>query len=68
MGNVEGFTMRKFIVCTINYIYHISIVKVIKSSRLRWACYLTRVAEDRSAFKILTGIPTGKIPLYYKGS
>ena len=38
-----------------------SIVRVIKSSRLRWA--LTRMEEGRSVFKILTGKPTGKILL-----
>ena len=33
-----------------------NIVRVTKSRRLRWE-------EDRSAFKILTGKPTGKRPL-----
>ena len=36
---------------------------VIKSSRLRWAGHVARMEEGRSAFKILTGKPTGKIPL-----
>ena len=40
-----------------------NIVRVIKSSRLRWAGHLTRMEEGRSAFKILTGKPTGKRPL-----
>ena len=31
------------------------IVKVIKSTILRWANYVARTEEDRSAFKILTG-------------
>ena len=39
------------------------IVRVIKSRRLRWAGYVARMEEDRSAFKILTGKPTGKILL-----
>ena len=34
-----------------------NIVRVIKSRRLRWA------GQGRSAFKILTGTPTGKRPL-----
>ena len=34
-----------------------------KSRRLRWAGYVVRVEEGRSAFKILTGKPTGKRPL-----
>ena len=37
-----------------------AIVRVIKSRRLRWAGHVPRMEEDRSAFKILTGKPTGK--------
>ena len=40
-----------------------NIVRVIKSRRLRWAGHLPRRQEGRSAFKILTGKPTGKRPL-----
>ena len=40
-----------------------NIVRVIKSRRLRWAGYVARMEERRSAFKILTGKPTGKRPL-----
>ena len=36
---------------------------MIKSRRLRWACHVARMEDDRSAFKILTGTPTGKRPL-----
>ena len=54
MGSGEGSTMRNFIVCT---------VRVIKSRRLRWAGNVARMEECRSAFKILTGKPTGKRPL-----
>ena len=39
-----------------------NIVRVIKS-RFRWAGHVTRMDEGRSAFKILTGKPTGKRPL-----
>ena len=42
---------------------NINVVKVIKSKRLRWAWHVARMEEDRSAFKILTGKPTGKRPL-----
>ena len=38
-------------------------VRVIKSIRLRWAGHVARMEEGRSAFKILTGKPTGKKPL-----
>ena len=40
-----------------------NIVSVIKSRRLRWAGHVARMDEGRSAFKILTGKPTGKRPL-----
>ena len=33
---------------------------MIKSRRLRWAGHVGRMEEGRSAFKILTGKPTGK--------
>ena len=36
---------------------------MIKSRRLRWAGHVARMEEGRSAFKILTGKPTGMIPL-----
>ena len=40
-----------------------NIVRVIKSTRLRWAGHVARIEEGRSDFKILTGKPTGKRPL-----
>ena len=40
-----------------------NIVRVIKSRRLRWAEHVARMKKGRSAFKILTGKPTGKRPL-----
>ena len=33
---------------------------VIKSRRLRWAGHIARMEKGRSAFKILSGKPTGK--------
>ena len=40
-----------------------NIARVIKSRRLRWAEHVARMEESKSAFKILTGKLTGKIPL-----
>ena len=40
-----------------------NIVRVIKSGRLRWAGHVERMEVGRSAFKILTGKPTGRRPL-----
>ena len=39
-----------------------NIVRVIKSKRLRREGHIARMEDDRSAFKILTGRPTGKRP------
>ena len=51
--------MRKFII-----LYNSpNIIRMIKSRRLRWAGHVARMEEGRSAFKILTGKSTGKIPL-----
>ena len=36
---------------------------MIKSRRLRWAGHVATIEDGRSAFKILTGKPTGKKPL-----
>ena len=39
------------------------IVRMIKSSRVRWGGHVARLEKGRSAFIILTGKPTGKGPL-----
>ena len=44
-------------------LYRTTIIVRIKSRRLRWAGHVARMEEGRSAFKILTGKPTGKRPL-----
>ena len=46
MDSRENFTMGDFIVCTI--------LRMIKSRRLKWTRHLARMEEGRSAFKILT--------------
>ena len=40
-----------------------NIVREIKYRRVRCASHVARLKEGRSAFKILTGKPTGKRPL-----
>ena len=40
-----------------------NIVRVVKSRRLGWVGHVARMEEGSSAFKILTGKPTGKRPL-----
>ena len=40
-----------------------SIVRVIKSRRMRWAGHVARVEEGRGVHRVLVGKPEGKIPL-----
>ena len=56
------YTNKKFINVNIS-LCSPNIVRLIKSIRLRWAGHVARMEEGRSAFKILTGKPTGKRPL-----
>ena len=38
-------------------------IRVIKSRRLRWPGHISRLEEDKSSIKILTGTPAGRRPL-----
>jgi hypothetical protein len=40
-----------------------SIIRVIKSRRVRWVGHVARMGEKRYAYRILVGKPEGKIPL-----
>jgi hypothetical protein len=40
-----------------------SIIRMIKSRRMRWAGHVTRMGEKRNAYRILVGKPEGKRPL-----
>jgi hypothetical protein len=40
-----------------------SIIRMIKSRRMRWAGYVARMGEKRNAYRILVGKPGGKRPL-----
>ena len=37
-----------------------NIVRVIKSRRMRWARHVTRVGEERGAYRVLVGKPEGR--------
>ena len=41
-----------------------SIVRVIKSSRMRWAGHVARMGEERGVYRVLVGKPEGKRPLW----
>jgi hypothetical protein len=40
-----------------------SIVRVVKSRRIRWAGHVARMGEDRGVHRVLVGKPEGKRPL-----
>jgi hypothetical protein len=40
-----------------------SIIRMIKSRRMRWAKHVARMGEKRNAYRILLGKPEGKRPL-----
>jgi hypothetical protein len=40
-----------------------SIIRIIKSRRMRWAGHVARMGEKRSAYRLLVGNPEGKRPL-----
>jgi hypothetical protein len=40
-----------------------SIIRIIKSRRIRWAGYVARMGEKRTAYRLLVGKPEGKRPL-----
>jgi hypothetical protein len=40
-----------------------SIIRIIKSRRMRWAGHVARIGEKRNAYRLLEGKPEGKRPL-----
>jgi hypothetical protein len=40
-----------------------SIIRIIKSRRMRWAGHVVRMGEKRNVHRLLVGKPEGKIPL-----
>jgi hypothetical protein len=40
-----------------------SIIRIIKSRRMRWAGHVTRMGEKRNVYMLLVGNPEGKRPL-----
>jgi hypothetical protein len=40
-----------------------SIIRIIKSRRMRWDGHVARMGEKRNAYRLLVGKPKGKIPL-----
>jgi hypothetical protein len=44
-------------------LYSSSIIRIIKSRRMRWAEHVARMGEKRNAYRLLMGKPEGKRPL-----
>jgi hypothetical protein len=40
-----------------------SVIRIIKSRRMRWAGHVTRIGEKRNAYRLLIGKREGKRPL-----
>jgi hypothetical protein len=40
-----------------------SIIRIIKSRRVRWAGHVARMGEKRNVYRLLVGKPEGKRPL-----
>jgi hypothetical protein len=40
-----------------------SVIRIIKSQRMRWAGHVARIGEKRYAYRLLVGKPEGKRPL-----
>jgi hypothetical protein len=40
-----------------------SIIRIVKSRRMRWAVHVERMGEKRNAYRLLVGKPEGKRPL-----
>jgi hypothetical protein len=48
----------------LRYLYSsLSIIKIMKSRRMRWAGHVARMGEMRNAYRLLVGKPEGKRPL-----
>jgi hypothetical protein len=41
-----------------------SIIRIMKSRRMRWAGHVARMGEKRNAYRILVGKPEGKRPVF----
>jgi hypothetical protein len=46
-----------------NLYYSPSIIRIIKSRRMRWAGHIAQMRKKRNAYRILVGKPEGKRPL-----
>jgi hypothetical protein len=57
MEGGENSIMRSFVICTLR---QVRIIRIIKSSRMRWAGHVARMGEKRNAYRLLVGKAGGK--------
>jgi hypothetical protein len=46
-----------------SFFFQLSIIRIIKSRKTRWAGHVARMGEKRNADRLLVGKPEGKRPL-----
>jgi hypothetical protein len=62
MDEVTG-ELRKLHNEVLRYLYSSSsVIKIMKSRRMRWAGHVARMGEKRNAYRLLVGKPEGKRP------
>jgi hypothetical protein len=50
--------------CGLQVMFRIcSVIRIIKSRRMRWAGHVARMGEKRNVYRLLVGKPEGKRPL-----
>jgi hypothetical protein len=63
--NINTYTLYKL--STLYYLRDLcsspSIIRIIKSRRMRWAGHVARMGEKRNVYRLLAGKPEGKRPL-----
>ena len=60
----QAYTCLLFIYMSVFFvIYTLTIVRVVKSRRMRWVGYVARMGEGRGVHRVLVGKPEGKRPL-----
>jgi hypothetical protein len=74
LPNISIFAGRKVSLISQFYIYDyneelhnlyssLSIIRIIKSRRMRWAGHVARMGEKRNVYRLLVGMPEDKRPL-----
>jgi hypothetical protein len=60
---VFGYIYLYICKCKYNLYSSPSIIRIIKSRKMRWAGHVARMGEKRNVYRLLVGKPEGKRPL-----